>query len=203
MSSHRRFENSHVYPPMDVGPEAYYEGGGTEQGGYGYSEQDEVFYMQGGTPVLRWGPVRAQASTAPPADVAAELMGYDLIDAQEAAQGYGYGITTDVSKASKSGGGLLTFLDYMVGGFEEEDYKASPTSGGIDTRTGKPMDPEAARSVIESIGKPDYNPYDDYDPNAPPKKPDVKKLVIVAGSLVGAFALWKFVVEPRLGKKAE
>lgn len=149
MSSRRRFENSHVYAPMDVGPEAYYEGGGTEQGGYG--------------------------------------------------------ITTDVSKASKSGGGLLTFLDYMVGGFEEEDYKASPTAGGIDTRTGKPMDPEAARSVIESIGKPDYNPYDDYDPNAPPPKktPDVKKLAIVAGSLVGAFALWKFVVEPRLGKKAE
>jgi hypothetical protein len=147
MSSRRRFENSHVYAPMDVGPEAYYEGGGTEQGGYG--------------------------------------------------------ITTDVSKASKSGGGLLTFLDYMVGGFEKEDYEASPTAGGIDTRTGKPMDPEAARSVIESIGKPDYNPYDDYDPNAPPKKPDVKKLAIVAGSLVGAFALWKFVVEPRLGKKAE
>jgi hypothetical protein len=134
---------------MDVGPEAYYEGGGTEQGGYGY------------------------------------------------------GITTNLREASKTGGGLLTFLDYMVGGFEEEDYRASATSGGIDVRTGEPMDPEAARSVVESIGKPDYNPYDDYDPNAPKKKPDVTKLLVVAGGLAGAFALWKFVVEPRLAKKAE
>ena len=149
MSSRRRFENSHVYAPMDVGPEAYYEGGGTEQGGYGY------------------------------------------------------GIATNLRETSKTGGGLLTFLDYMVGGFEEEDIKASPTAGGINLRTGAPMDPNAARSVAESIGKPDYNPYDDYDPNAPPKKPDVKKLVLVAGSLAGAFALWKFVVEPRLAKKAE
>lgn len=147
MSSHRRFTSSNTYPPMDVGPDAYYEGGGTEQGSYGY------------------------------------------------------GITTDLRAAGKGGGGLFAFLDYMVGGYEEEDVTASPTSGGIDTRTGKPMDPNAARAVAESIGKPDYNPYDDYDPNAPEKKPDVKKLVIVAGSLVGAFALWKFVVEPRLAKK--
>lgn len=35
MSSHRRFVASHVYSEMDVGPDAYYEGGGTEQGSYG------------------------------------------------------------------------------------------------------------------------------------------------------------------------
>lgn len=149
MSSHRRYIESGVYSPMDVGPDAYYEGGGTEQGSYGY------------------------------------------------------GITTNLRESGKGGGGILSFLDYMVGGYEEEDITASPTSGGIDIRTGKPMDPEAARSVAESIGKPDYNPYDDYDPNAPEKKPDVKKLVIVAGGIVGAFALWKFVVEPRLAKKPE
>ena len=126
-------------------------------------------------------------------------MAYDLADAREAS--YDYGIATDLSKTTKTGGGFFDFIDYMVGGFEKEDVAASPKAGGIDTRTGLPMDPDAAESVAEAIGQPDYNPYDDEDPDAPP--PDWKRLAIVVGVIGGGFALWKFVIAPRIGKKGE
>ncbi len=200
MSSRRRFENSGVYPPMDVGPDAYYEGGGTEQGGYGYHLDSEIGFMEAEsyTPVVSWGPVRGAGGLPP--DLAAEFMAYDLADAREAS--YGYGITTDLSKMSKTGGGFFDFIDYMFGGFEKEDVAASSTAGGINTRTGLPTDPNAAASVAESIGQPDYNPYDsDTGGKRPP--PDWKRLAIVVGAVGGGFALWKFVIAPRIGKKGE
>lgn len=142
MSSHRRFIASQTYAPMDVGPVAYYEGGGTEQGGYG--------------------------------------------------------ITTDLSQASKSGGGFATWLDYLWGGFEQEDIAASPTAGGVNIYTGQPVDPNAAASVAESIGKPDYWPGED---KAPSTDVNWRNLAITVVALGGGFLLWKSVVEPRLQKK--
>jgi len=197
MSSHRRFTSSHVYPAMDVGPEAYYEGGGTQQGTYG-QVPDAVEYVEQASAV-RWGPMVAEGIPLP---LAVEFAVYDLFDAEQEAErisrGYGiFSITTDLSKTTKSGGGVLSYLDYLWGGYEEEDIKASPTAGGINTRTGEPMDPEAARAVAESIGEPG-----DDEENKPPEI-NWRNLGIAVGVLGGGFFVWKQFVEPRLAKKGQ
>jgi hypothetical protein len=194
MSSHRRFTSSHVYPAMDVGPEAYYEGGGTQQGTYG-QVPDAVEYVEQASAV-RWGPMVAEGIPLP---LAVEFAVYDLFDAEQEAERItrGYGITTDLSKTTKTGGGVLSYLDYLWGGYEEEDIKASPTAGGINVRTGAPMDPNAAASVARSIEGPDE------DEETKPPEINWRNLGIAVGVLGGGFFVWKQFVEPRLAKKGQ
>lgn len=65
-----------------------------------------------------------------------------------------FDFTTNLREEQKAGGTLTGWLDYLVGGFEEEDIKASPTVGGVDPRTGQPVDPDAARTVADFLNQP-------------------------------------------------
>jgi hypothetical protein len=120
-----------------------------------------------------------------------------------------YGIETNLREEQQdpSAGG---FVDWLFGGFEEEDVAASPTAGGVDPRTGKPVAPEAAQLAADDMNK----ARDDFWPNVfnfyvpdegGKKKPDWKKISIVVGVLGGGALLWTKVIQPKLaaGKAAQ
>jgi len=65
-----------------------------------------------------------------------------------------FDFTTNLREEQKQGGTLKGWLDSLVGGFEEEDIKASPTVGGINIHTGKPFEPSAAYTVSEAMTSP-------------------------------------------------
>ena len=132
---------------------------------------------------------------------------------EHALEAYGahnaYGIQTDLRQEQKdpSAGG---FVDWLFGGFEEEDVAASPTAGGVDPRTGKPVAPEAAQLVADDMNKArnDFwpNVFNFYVPDeGGKKKPDWKKISIVIGVLGGGALLWTKVIQPKLaaGKAAQ
>ena len=118
-------------------------------------------------------------------------------------QNYGgwFDITTNLRKESEEGGTFTGWLDSLIGGFEEEDIKASPTVGGIDPKTGKPVAPDAARYPA-GVMQPARSACSEYPSWLPDfvkqdilgcetRKPDPKRLAIVAASvLAGGIVLY-------------
>lgn len=120
-----------------------------------------------------------------------------------------FDFTTNIREEQKAGGTLKGWLDSLVGGFEEEDIKASPTAGGIDPRTGRPVAPDAARYPADLMTKPPGTggggggvPCSEYPSWLPDfvkqdilgcetRKPDPKRLAIVASAvLAGGIVLY-------------
>lgn len=114
-----------------------------------------------------------------------------------------YGVATNLRDEQKDPS-VKGFLDWFVGGFEDEDAAASPTVGGMDIKTGKPMSPSSANVVVDQLntdrekaGLLDFFFGDDDKP----KGPDWKKVALVVGVLGGGFVVWKTVVAPRLAQR--
>lgn len=117
-----------------------------------------------------------------------------------------YGIETNLREEQKdpSAGG---FVDWLFGGFEEEDVAASPTAGGIDPRTGKPVAPEAAQIAADDMNKARENLWDNVvnfytggdDKNN--RKPDWKKIGLTLGVVGGGYLLWSKVIQPKLAQR--
>lgn len=128
-------------------------------------------------------------------------------------QSYGgwFDFTTNIREEQKAGGTIRGWLDSLIGGFEEEDIKASSTVGGIDPRTGKPVAPDAARYPADLMTKPPGGggagggggvPCSEYPSWLPAfvkqdilgcetRKPDPKRLAVVASVvLAGGIVLY-------------
>jgi hypothetical protein len=106
-----------------------------------------------------------------------------------------FDFTTNLREEQKAGGTLKGWLDSLVGGFEEEDIKASPTVGGINIHTGKPFEPSAANTVANVMDEskpcaayptwmPDWLKQDVLGCEKP--KPDLRKLAVVASVVVAS-----------------
>jgi hypothetical protein len=114
-----------------------------------------------------------------------------------------YGIATNLRDEQKDPS-AKGFLDWFVGGFEDEDAAASPTVGGMDIKTGKPMSPSSANVVVEQLNK-DRDKLDIFSffrgDDDKPKGPDWKKIAIVVGVLGGGYVVWSKVIEPKLAQR--
>ena len=124
---------------------------------------------------------------------------------------YGFfDITTNVADEIKSPT-IAGYLDYVWGGFEKEDLRATPdTVGG--TIDGEPVE-GSAQYLIEQRNQDRLNDdilpgIDDWfkpdDPDLLPKK-DIPwgRIALVAGVVVGGFIAYDKVIRPRLAKKPE
>jgi hypothetical protein len=123
-----------------------------------------------------------------------------------------YGIATNLREEQKDPS-AAGFLDWLVGGFEDEDVAASPTAGGIDTKTGKPAAPGAAQTVANQLNEDrDKNSilgtakafYEDMlglGDGPGRKEPDWKKIAIVVGAVGGGALLWVKVIQPKLAAR--
>ena len=107
-----------------------------------------------------------------------------------------YGITTDPYRESQDPT-VAGWVDWLFGGFEDEDAKAS-TAKNLSTdamvnqmnEDRRKADDPLSRLVNELPGG-----------KVPPPGPDWKKLALVVGGIGGAYLLWAKVIEPRIAKK--
>jgi hypothetical protein len=117
-------------------------------------------------------------------------------------QGYGvvrlgprpaYGIATDVYRQSQDPT-VAGWVDWLFGGFEDEDVKASTgTSSSVMAdqmnEDRRKADDLLSRLVNQLPGG-----------EVPPPGPDWKKLALVVGGLGAAYLVWAKVIEPRIAK---
>lgn len=107
-----------------------------------------------------------------------------------------YGIATDVYRQSQDPT-AAGWVDWLFGGFEDEDTKAS---------TAKSLSTDA---MVEQMNE-DRRTSDDLlsrlvnklpGGEVPPPGPDWKKLALIVGGLGAAYLVWAKVIEPRIAKK--